>query len=135
MDDVAGVVDIQRDGPRLARVAVHPGVDQNIGQSDHIAQPRRVLQPRQRRLGTQIASRVRQPPASQLERRIGAQMIQIVGVLIAAADREHASAEHIDKTVHHPRRVAPIREHPGQLVGQAKTPLSHRQKHHTPVRG
>jgi hypothetical protein len=37
--------------------------------------------------------------------------------------------------VHDPRRIAPIREHPGQLVGQAETPLGHRQKHHTPVRG
>jgi hypothetical protein len=26
-------------------------------------------------------------------------------------------------------------EHPGQLVGQAETPLGHREKHHTPVRG
>jgi hypothetical protein len=33
------------------------------------------------------------------------------------------------------RRVAPIREHPGQLVGQAETPLGHREKHHAPVRG
>jgi hypothetical protein len=37
--------------------------------------------------------------------------------LVAAADREHAGAEHIDKAVHDPRRIAPIREHPGQIVG------------------
>ncbi|GAA0025148.1 hypothetical protein BwSH20_68240 [Bradyrhizobium ottawaense] len=42
---------------------------------------------------------------------------------------------HIDKAVHDPRRIAPIREHPGQIVGQAETPLGHRQKHHAPVRG
>jgi len=58
---------------------------------------------------------------------------RVVGVLVAAADREHASAEHIDKAVHDPRRVAPIREHPGQLVGQAETPLGHREKYHAPV--
>src|SRR6516164_8904391 len=74
-------------------------------------------------------------PAGELERWIGPQMIEVVGVLVAAADREHASAEHIDKAVHDPRRVAPIREHPGQIVGQAETPLGHRQKHHAPVRG
>ena len=62
-------------------------------------------------------------------------MIEVVGVLVAAADREHASAEHIDKAVHDPRRIAPIREHPGQIVGQAETPLGHSQKHHAPVRG
>ncbi|MHC2885630.1 hypothetical protein ACVI53_008500 [Bradyrhizobium barranii subsp. barranii] len=62
-------------------------------------------------------------------------MIEVVGVLVAAADREHASAEHIDQVVHDPRRIAPIREHPGQIVGQAETPLGHRQKDHAPVRG
>ncbi|MEY9134417.1 hypothetical protein ACVIWV_009405 [Bradyrhizobium diazoefficiens] len=62
-------------------------------------------------------------------------MIEVVGVLVAAADREHARAEHIDQAVHDPRRIAPIREHPGQIVGQAETPLGHRQKHHAPVRG
>ena len=62
-------------------------------------------------------------------------MIEVVGVLVAAAYREHASAEHIDEAVHEPRRVTPIREHPGQLVGQAETPLGHREKHHAPVRG
>jgi hypothetical protein len=35
-------------------------------------------------------------------------MIEVVGVLVAAADREHAGAEHIDKAVHDPRRIAPI---------------------------
>jgi len=34
-------------------------------------------------------------------------MIEVVGVLVAAADRERASAEHIDKAVHDPRRIAP----------------------------
>jgi hypothetical protein len=56
------------------------------------------------------------------------------GVLVAAADREHAGAEHIDKAVHDPRRIAPIREHPRQIAGQTETPLDHRQKHHAPVR-
>jgi hypothetical protein len=135
VDDIAGIIDVERDGCRLARVAIHPCVDQSVGQSDHVAQARSILQPRQRRLGTQIATGVRQPSASQLECRIGPQMIEVVGVLVAAADREHASAEHIDKAVHDPRRVAPIREHPGQLVGQTETPLGHRQKHHAPIRG
>ncbi|MHC2608456.1 hypothetical protein ACVMHZ_009922 [Bradyrhizobium liaoningense] len=135
VDDIAGIIDVERDGCRLARVAIHPCVDQNVGQSDHVAQARSILQPRQRRLGTQIAARVRQPSAGQLECGIGPQMIEVVGVLVAAADREHARAEHIDKAVHDPRRIAPIREHPGQIVGQAETPLGHRQKHHAPVRG
>ena len=135
MDDIAGVVNVERDGCGLARIAIHPCVDQSVGQADHVAQARRILQPRQRRLGTQIPARIRQATAGELERWIGPQMIEVVGVLVAAADREHAGAEHIDKAVHDPRRIAPIREHPGQFVGQTETPLGHRQKHHAPVRG
>src|SRR5664279_5440665 len=121
--DIDDTCDVERDGCRLVRVAIHPCVDQSVGQSDHVAQARSILQPRQRRLRTQIATGVRQPSAGQLECRIGPQMIEVIGVLVAAADREHASAEHIDKAMHHPRRIAPIREHPGQLVGQTETPL------------
>ena len=92
-----------------------------------MAQSRRILQPRQRRLGTQIPARIRQATAGELERWIAPQMIEVVGVLVAGADREHASAEHIDKTVNDPRRIAPIREHPGQIDGQTETPLGHRE--------
>ena len=57
-------------------------------------------------------------------------MIEFVGVLVAAADREHASAEHIDKAVHHPRRIAPIRN-----TRAVSSKNGHRQKHYAPVRG
>ncbi|MGY4447782.1 hypothetical protein ACVWZR_002442 [Bradyrhizobium sp. i1.3.1] len=135
VDDIAGVVDVERDGCRLARVAIHPCIDQGVGQADHVAQARRILQPRQSRLGTQIPVRVRQPTAGELERRIRPQMIEVIGVLVAAADREHPGAEHMDKAVHDPRRIAPIREHPRQIDRQTETPLGHRQKHHAPIRG
>ena len=46
VDDIAGVVNVQRDGCRLARIAIHPCVDQSVGQADHVAQSRRILQPR-----------------------------------------------------------------------------------------
>ena len=60
VDDIAGIVDVERDGCGLARVAIHPCVDQSVGQADHVAQTRSILQPRQGRLGTQIPARVRQ---------------------------------------------------------------------------
>jgi len=58
-------------------------MDQSVGQSDYVAQARSILQARQGRLGTQITAGVRQPPAGQLECRVGPQMIEVVGVLIA----------------------------------------------------
>jgi hypothetical protein len=44
-------------------------------------------------------------------------MIQIIAVLIAARDGKHAGADHVSKAVHDPRRIAPIGEHEGQLLG------------------
>jgi hypothetical protein len=52
VDDVAGLIDVERDGCRLARVAIHPCVDQSVDHADHVAQARRILQTRQRRLAT-----------------------------------------------------------------------------------
>jgi hypothetical protein len=100
-----------------------------------VAQARRILQARQDRLGTQIPGHVRQPTAGQLECRIGPQMIEVVGIRLAAADREHACAEHIHKALHDPRRIAPIRNHSGQIIGQTETPLGHRKKHQAAIRG
>ena len=77
VDDIAGIVDVERDDSRLARVAIHPCIDQSVGQSDHVAQARSILQARQGRLGTQIAAGVRQPSAGQLECGIGPQMIEV----------------------------------------------------------
>src|SRR5260370_1331113 len=45
---VAGVVDVERDARRRRRVRRHPLVDDRIGQADHLPQPRRVFEPRQR---------------------------------------------------------------------------------------
>ena len=47
-------------------------------------------------------------------------MIEVVGVLVAAADREHAGAEHMTKAVHNPRRIAPIRNTRAKLSAKPR---------------
>ena len=59
----------------------------------------RLFEPRQRRLRSEIPSCVGQTTAGQLEGRINAQKVEIVGVLITTADRENAGADHVSKTV------------------------------------
>jgi len=49
-----------------------------------------------------------QPSAGELERRIGAQDIEIVGILVAAADREHPGPDHVGDRMGDPRAIAPI---------------------------
>jgi hypothetical protein len=61
-------------------------------------------------------------------------MIEVVGVLVTAADSEHPCTEHVGKAVDDARRIAPIREHPSEPVGQAEAPISHRQQHYAAVR-
>ena len=72
------------------------------------SQSRRVLQPRQGRLRTKIAPAVGQPAAGELKRRIAAQDIEIVGVLVAAADREDAGPDHVGDRMGDARGIAPI---------------------------
>ena len=133
--DIAGVVDIQNDRDRLAFVRRHPLIDKRVGEADRVLQRRRVLQPRQRRLRTQVRAAFRQTPAGELERRIGAQTIQIVGIFIAARDRKDARADHVGERMGDPRRIATIGKTARQSLGDAKPPFGHREQHHAAIRG
>src|SRR4051794_14266713 len=65
VDLVAGVVNVERDARRRRGVARHPLVDEGIGQTDRIADSRRVLEPRQGRLrGKSGSLSGRRPQAS-----------------------------------------------------------------------
>ncbi len=108
-------------------------IDEGIGQPDGVFQRRRILQPRQRRLRTQVRAGVGQPSAGKLERRIGAQEIQIVGILIAAGDGEDAGADHVGAGMADARWIAMVGKAARQPVGDAKTLLGHRQQHHAAI--
>ncbi len=70
-----------------------------------------------------------------LSKRIGAQMIKIIAVLVAARDGKHAGADHVSKAVHDPPRIAPLGEHQGQLLGHPDAPVGHGEKHDAPIGG
>src|ERR1700748_1025584 len=80
----------------------------SIGQADHVLQPRPVFEPRQGRLGTQVAPAVGQPSAGELERRIAAQHVEVVGILVAAADRKRPRPDHVGDRMGDARAIAPI---------------------------
>ena len=131
--DIDGVVDVQRDGDRRAWVARAIGVDHRVGHAHHLAQTGRILPARHRRLRAQIITGIGQTSAGQLEAGIGAQMIEIIGILIAAGDGEHARAQNIDDTVRHQQRIAPIGDQPCQSMRDPHTSLRCGQKHHTAI--
>jgi len=132
--DIAGVVDVENDRGGLAFVGGHPLIDERVGQPDRVLQRWRVLQPRQRRLRTQVGARVGQPPASELEGRVDAQGVEIVGVLVTAGNRQDASAHHVGQRVRDARRIAPIGKATRQSFRDRQPLLGHRKQHHAAIR-
>ncbi len=134
--DIAGVVDIENDGRGLAFVGRHPLIDERAGQADRILQRRRVLQPRQRRLRTQIAPAVRQPPASELESGIGPQTIEIVGIFVAAGRSRRCGRGSCRRSVWvmrgGSRRSGKQR---ANLFRDPKPTVGHREQHDAAIRG
>jgi len=106
--DIDGVIDIQRYGGGRTGIAAAINVDHGVGHAHHLAQRRRILPTRHRRLRTQVITGIGQAPASQLEAGIGAQMIEVVGVLIAASDRKHAGTQNVLDAVRDQQRITRI---------------------------
>ena len=78
---VAGIVDVERDRRRRDREGAAEDVDQRRRQAPHLAGRQRVLQPAHGGLRTQIACALRRPADGQLEQRVAARVVAVVGVL------------------------------------------------------
>ena len=98
---VAGVVDVEGDGRGRHGEAAAEDIDQRRRHARHLDARGRVLQPAHGRLRAQRAAALRRPADGQLEQRIGAQGVAVVGILVSAGDREHAEAQHRRQRVHH----------------------------------
>ncbi len=134
VNHVDRVVDVEHD--RLGRrgVAGTVEVDHHPAEPDQVAQSRRVLPARHGRLAHQVRPALRQPPAGELESGVGAQGIEIVGVLVAAGDGEDARQQNLGERVNHPRRIAPIGDHGRKLPGDPHPSRRLGKQHHAAVR-
>ncbi len=135
VDNVAGVVDVECHLGGRRRIAVEPQIEHHPAEPDHAAQIGRVLPAGHRRLRAQVPAAVRQPAAGELERRIEAQAVEIVGVLPAAGDGEDARPQNVGQRMRDPAGVAAVRDRGGELGGDAEPSLGFRQQHHATVRG
>ena len=135
VDDIAGVVDVERHCSRGRGMAGAIKVDRHAAQLDDLAQRRGVFPSRQRGLRAQVAASVGQASACQLESGVFAQVAQIVAVLVAAGDGEDAGAQDGAERVGNQKRVARIGNHFGQLVRQPQPLPGLAKKHHPGVRG
>jgi hypothetical protein len=69
-----------------------------------------------------------------LEGRVLAEKVEVVGILIPAGDGEDALAQEIRQQVRHLGGIAPVREGPGQRVDQAETLVGTGQQENAAVR-
>ncbi len=134
MHHIHRVVDVQRHRFGRPEIAGAVEIDHGVAQAHDLAQGGRILAARHGGLGAQVASAVGQAPAGELEARVGAQVVEVVGVLVATGDGEHAGSQDVGDAVGHQRRVARIGDQPGQAPGHAQAALGGGQKHDAAVR-
>jgi hypothetical protein len=94
-----------------------------------------VLEPGDGRLGAQIGAALGQPADRHLERRIGAQRVAVVGVLVAGRDQQRPIADHLSQPVPDPLRRPRVRDAARQPLGNAEPALDLGQHQHTAIRG
>ena len=131
---VAGVVDVQGDGLWRHGVAGAIHVDQHPSEPDQIAQVGRVLHPRDGGLAHQVGAGLGQTSAGELEGGVGAQVVEVVGILVTAGDGQDAGEQDLGQRVQNPARIAPIRDHRGELLGNAQSPGSLSEQQDATVR-
>ena len=134
VNPVAGVVDVERDRRRRGGEAAAEDVDQGGRHARHLDAGRRVLKPAHGRLRTQVAPAHRRRANGELEQRIRAKRVAVVGVLVPTHDREHAEAEHRRQAVDHPVGVAPLPDAARQRLAQAEPAFRHAQQNQSAVR-
>ena len=119
---------------RRGREGAAEQIDKRRRHARHLDAGRRVLKPAHGRLRTQVAPAHRRPADGELEQRIRAKRVAVVGVLVPTRDREHAEAEHRRQAVDHPFRVAPLPDAARQRLGQAEPALRRAQQDQPTVR-
>jgi hypothetical protein len=83
-------------------------------------------------LRAQVAPGIRQAPAGQLEAGIATQMIEVVGVLVAAGDGEDTGAQDVGDAVRDKLPIARVADQPRQPLNDTQAALGRSQQHDAP---
>jgi hypothetical protein len=114
VNPVASVVDVQCDGGGCLREAPAEDVHQRRRHSRHLYAGRHVLQAAHGRLRAEIGTALGRTPQRQLEQRVEAQAVAVVGVLVAAGNRQHPKAQHPGQAMGDQSRIAPVPRQPAR---------------------
>ena len=132
---IVGVVDVEHDARRRAGEAAAIEIDLAEPDASQRAPVGNVLQPRQRRLAHQIGAGLGHAADGNLQRRIGAQRVDVVAVLVAGRDHEHPRRHHLGIAVPDACRIAFIAKRAGDRLGQAEARRDLAQHDQAAVRG
>ena len=131
---IAGVVNIEGDGRGRGGEGATEEVDQRGRHARHLDAGWCVLQAAHGRLGTEVSAAFRRVARGELEQGVRAQRVAVVGILVAAGDREHTEAQHRGERVDDQRLIAPVANTACQRLGQAETAFRFAQQHEAAVR-
>lgn len=67
-----------------------------------------------------MGSGLGQASAGELEGGVSAQVVEVIGVLVPTGNRQDAGEQDLAQRVHDPARIASIRDHRGELFGNAQ---------------
>ena len=135
MGDILGVIDVDDDLLGRLLVGSEEGVQQRARQAVEIAAADPVLQTRQGRLTGQIRARQRRPLARGFQPRITAQIVAVIGVLVAAGDLKDALPQKVLAGVVDVAGMSPIRQRRHHALKDAGAGFGHSQQQQAPILG
>ena len=133
MHRVERVVDVEHDPFGNLREGLAIKIDHGAAHAQQGASIGQVLQPRDRRLRTQLAIRWRQIERH-LEHRIAAKAVGVVAVLIARRDHQQSKANDVGEAVRDLIGRARVLDAGGHAIGDAKPLLDLAQNQNAAVR-
>ena len=134
VDDIDRLVDVERHRRRRDRIAGAIKVDHDVHHPHQFARRRGILPAAHRRLAGKTDGAAGQLAGRQLEARVVAQMIEIIGILIAAGDRQDPRLQDVGNTVDDTALVAGVGNTARQAPGNAHHALRLGQQQHAAIR-
>jgi len=132
MDGIEGVVDVEGDAAWDLAEAVAVEADHGLAHAQQLARPRQFLEARDGRLRTQRGT-ARQAAEGELEGRVVAQAVGVVGVLVAGGDHQHPEAQDVSHAVDDTLGCARIGDAGGETVRDAQVGFDLAQRHDAAV--
>ena len=134
VNHVTGVIDVQRHRSRRLGIAGTVDAHHALHHPRQLQRRWRILPAAHRGLAHQTRPRLHQLAQRQAERRIMAQGIKVIGILVPTGDRQYPGLEDLSHAMGNPHQIARIGNTGCQRIANPQRALGHRQQQHPAVR-